>query len=419
MAKAWKQCLALLLSLPLFPLTAFSTEPSPSASRELSVEPSPATPSELSLPAGSVEVDYDVWPAGPDAVILLHDSASSHVVSWHVGDRRTVPLLNLTARFIASSITAHPHEHRFFIGGKAGRQSEILVAENLNGSWTQRTIFQSARDLRRLLVAPRPFEIGWNEAQKQPIESYRPFFAERQLSGAYSTRSITAEGKREYQVIGSEAIQHHHVARAQLQAQAMIQVGEKNIAICRLINRHRSDHAARTESAQNGQHLPATIRRPFADAASARSTRIEPCHGSGNTTFVQEYQAFRRDIADFRDKLFAPLSVGFCVTLDGVERLFFSRRFSFRSSRQIRGTPNVMPASACSLALISISVRSGWDATQAITNFCCSAPTRGLRPGLCGTRSACPLRLRAAEIFFAQPRLTRKRPASSSSVPSP
>ena len=36
----------------------------------------------------------------------------------------------------------------------------------------------------------------------------------------------------------------------------------------------------------------------------------------------------------------------------------------------------------------------------------------GLRPGRCGTRSACPVRFRCAEIFFAQPRLTRKRSAT-------
>jgi hypothetical protein len=132
------------------------------------------------------------------------------------------------------------------------------------------------------------------------------------------------------------------------------------------------------------------------DTASTRSTRIESRHRSGNTTFVQENQAFRLDRANLCDELFAPLLVGFGIALGGVERLFLSRRFSFRSSRQTRGTPSVMPASVSNLALISISVKSGWDATQAITNFCCSTPTRGLRPGLCGTRSACPLRLRAA-----------------------
>jgi hypothetical protein len=75
----------------------------------------------------------------------------------------------------------------------------------VNGSWTQHTIYQTAADVRRLLVAPRPFEIGFNDTTNQAIESYRLFFAERLPSGVYSTRSITEDGQREYQVIGPQA----------------------------------------------------------------------------------------------------------------------------------------------------------------------------------------------------------------------
>jgi hypothetical protein len=205
MTHAQKRVLVLVLTLPFCALSAFSTEPSPFASPELNVLPSPASPSELPLPAGASVIDYDIWPTGPDALILLHDSAGNHVVSWHAGDTRTVPVLDLPADFTPASIAVHPIEHRFFVLGKAGQQSKILVVDNLKGTWTQRTIYQSSHDLRRLLVAPRPFEIGWNAAQNVPIESYRLFFAERQPSGAYSTRSITEDGQREYQVIGPQA----------------------------------------------------------------------------------------------------------------------------------------------------------------------------------------------------------------------
>jgi hypothetical protein len=205
MTHAQKRALAMFLTIPVVALSAFATEPSPFVSGELNVMPSPASTSELSLPAGSSVVDFDIWPTGPDAVILLHDSAGNHVVSWHAGDSGTVKLLDLPANFTAASIAVHPLEQRFFIEGKTGQQSQILVADNVNGSWTQHTIYQSSGDLRRLLVAPRPFEIGWNQAQNQPVESYRLFFAERQPSGAYSTRSITEDGQREYQVIGPQA----------------------------------------------------------------------------------------------------------------------------------------------------------------------------------------------------------------------
>jgi len=205
MTLAQKRALAIFLTLPVFALPAFSTEPSSFTSVELNVTPSPALSSELILPAGSSVVDFDVWPTGPDAVILLHDSTGNHVVSWHAGDSGAVPLLDLPANFTAASIAVHPLGQSFFILGKTGQQSQILVADNANGSWTQHTIYQSPGDLRRLLVAPRPFEIGWNQAQNLPVESYRLFFAERQPSGAYSTRSITEDGQREYQVIGPQA----------------------------------------------------------------------------------------------------------------------------------------------------------------------------------------------------------------------
>jgi hypothetical protein len=205
MTHAQKRALVMLLTLPVCFLPAFATEPSSFTSPELNVTPSPASSSELILPAGSSVVDFDVWPTGPDAVILLHGSTGNHVVSWHAGDSSAVPLLDLPANFAPASIAVHPMGQRFFIEGKTGQQSQILVADNVNGSWTQHMIYQSSGDLRRLLVAPRPFQISWNEAQNQPVESYRLFFAVRQPSGAYSTRSITEDGQREYQVIGPQA----------------------------------------------------------------------------------------------------------------------------------------------------------------------------------------------------------------------
>ena len=53
-------------------------------------------------------------------------------------------------------------------------------------------------------------------------------------------------------LVRTQVVHHHHVARTQLRTQAMIQIGEENIAIGGLLDGHRSDHAARAESAQNG-----------------------------------------------------------------------------------------------------------------------------------------------------------------------
>ena len=206
MNNARKRALALLLSLPALSLIAQSpSEPSPFTTAELNVTPSPASSSELSMPAGTSVVDFDVWPTGADAVILTHDKAGNHVLSWHAGDSSAVPLLDLPATFTAASIAVHPLGQRFFVEGKTGQQSEILAVDNVNGTWTQHAIYQTSESLRRLSVAPRPFEIGYNDTTNQPIESYRLFFAEALPGGVYSTRSVTEDGQREYQVIGPQA----------------------------------------------------------------------------------------------------------------------------------------------------------------------------------------------------------------------
>ena len=182
MTHAQMRAFALFLTLPVLALPGFAQAPSASSTfttAELNVTPSPASPSQLSLPAGTTVVDFDILPTGADAVILTHDKAGNHVVSWHAGDTSAVPLLDLPATFSASAIAVHPTGQSFFIEGKTGAQSQILVASQANGSWTQHMIYQTAADVRRLLVAPRPFETGYNDTTDQTIESYRLFFAER------------------------------------------------------------------------------------------------------------------------------------------------------------------------------------------------------------------------------------------------
>ena len=188
-----KSILVLLLSA-----TALAQE-SPFHSREATVAISPSVASELNLPSGTTVADYDIWPTGPDALILLRDASGSHVASWHVGNNETVPLLDLPAGFEAQSIAVHPEADRFFVSGKSGAQWIILAVDKSNGKWQPRTIYQSPLELRRLLVAPRPFQISYDA--KVP-EQYRIFFAAREPDGAYSTRSVTEDGQREYQVIG-------------------------------------------------------------------------------------------------------------------------------------------------------------------------------------------------------------------------
>jgi hypothetical protein len=206
MNHAQTRALAIFLSLPA--LTVFAQAPAAPSSfttAELNVTPSPAASSELGFPAGTSIVDFDIWPTGADAVILTHDKAGNHVVGWHAGDSSATPLLDLPATFTAASLTVHPLGQRFFVEGKTGQQSQILAVDNVNGSWTQHAIYQTSADVRRLLVGPRPFETGYNDTTNEAIESYRIFFAEQLPGGVCSTRSITEDGQREYQVIGPQS----------------------------------------------------------------------------------------------------------------------------------------------------------------------------------------------------------------------
>jgi hypothetical protein len=188
-----KSILVLLLSATVL------AQESPFHSRETTVAASPSVASELTLTSGTTVADYDVWPTGPDVLILLRDVSGSHVASWHVGSNETVPMLDLPSGFEAQSIAIHPEADRFFVSGKSGAPWIILAVDKSNGKWQQRTIYQSALELRRLLVAPRPFQISYDA---QTPEKYRIFFAEREPDGNYSTRSVTEDGQREYQVIG-------------------------------------------------------------------------------------------------------------------------------------------------------------------------------------------------------------------------
>ncbi len=171
-------------------------------STELQVTPSPKTEARLDLAPGAQVVDYDVWPSAAEAVILLRDSGGVRVADWRVGEAEAKTLLALPAGFEAKAIAAHPAARRFFLLGTISGQSVIEAVDEHAGAWTMRKIYSSALPLRRLMAAPRPYQVGYDEKTRTWLESYRIFFAARLASGAYSTRSITEDGGREYQAVG-------------------------------------------------------------------------------------------------------------------------------------------------------------------------------------------------------------------------
>ena len=69
------------------------------------------------------------------------------------------------------------------------------------------------------------------------------------------------------------------------------------------------------------------------DARPALAARKAPCHRGRDAAFVKEDEFLRIDREDALVELGATDTVGFGVSFDGVERLFFSRRPSRRTHR--------------------------------------------------------------------------------------
>ena len=86
-----------------------------------------------------------------------------------------------------------------------------------------------------------------------------------------------------------------------------------------------------------GHDFPAPTGCSFTDAPTSGAARVELRHRGGNTAFVEENQAFRRDRRDTGNKLFALFAIGFGVPLGGVERLFSSHIPRFRNRFQTCG----------------------------------------------------------------------------------
>jgi hypothetical protein len=70
----------------------------------------------------------------------------------------------------------------------------------------------------------------------------------------------------------------------------------------------------------------------FSSASSVLA--IAPRHRGGNTAFVQENRAFRRDRIDASYKLLALFTICLGISPAGMERLFLRRRPSFRINSQ-------------------------------------------------------------------------------------
>ena len=156
---------------------------------------SPAARSEATLAVGDSVVDLVASTTEPGAALLVRATdGRARVMRWVAGEAAPSLVANLPTGFEARGIAAHPAAARYFVTGSIGGHSRILALAS-DGAGVPTVVFESPRDLQRVLVAPRPFGTDSGLA-------YRIFFEARQADGTTSLRSVTERGRVEYQVVG-------------------------------------------------------------------------------------------------------------------------------------------------------------------------------------------------------------------------
>ncbi|MGA2227080.1 MAG: DUF3160 domain-containing protein, partial [Syntrophobacteraceae bacterium] len=126
------------------------------------------------------------------------------VLFWDVGAPQTTKEWPAPKGFTPRALAWHPSAKSFFLAGRRGSEHVILRVDKGAGGWGSKLIYRSAHEIRRLVPAPRPFEIQTDITEDEPqiTKSYRIFFGLKNPDGTYSIRSVTEDGKREYQAVG-------------------------------------------------------------------------------------------------------------------------------------------------------------------------------------------------------------------------
>lgn len=159
----------------------------------------PDAPAELALAAGDSVIDITASTFGPEAALLVRSAdGRARVLRWTAGAPVASLVAELPPGFAPRGIAAHPVAPAYFVSGDVGVTSRILAVRGDGGAWTTTTVFETQREIGRLVVGSRPFHIGGDEL-------YRLFFAARLPGGGFSLRSVTERGGVEYQVVGPKA----------------------------------------------------------------------------------------------------------------------------------------------------------------------------------------------------------------------
>lgn len=169
---------------------------------ELNIQSSPDNISKLTFQENEKVIDYDVSPAGRIVAIITEKELKSQIQFWDIEQTNISESYQLPDSFICKAISWHPLANALFVMGAVNSEYRILRIEKNSGEWTNKCIFKSSQQLRRLVSCPRPFITGYDAQTQKSHYAYRIFFGMDNGDKSYRIVSITEFGNRFYQVIG-------------------------------------------------------------------------------------------------------------------------------------------------------------------------------------------------------------------------
>ena len=170
---------------------------------EIQVTPSPPEIRMLEFKETDKVLDFDVARNGPAAAILVQGAAGDFkVLFWDIATPTPPSEWAAPKGFRPRSVAWHPLGGSLFLLGNQGAENVIARLEKGANGWTFRPVYKSPRELRRLVVGPRPYAVSYNSEEDKTTSAYRLFFGVKNADGTFAIRSVTEEGAIEYQAIG-------------------------------------------------------------------------------------------------------------------------------------------------------------------------------------------------------------------------
>jgi hypothetical protein len=173
---------------------------------EPALTPSPSQPAKLELAAGEQLGPSAVSPLGPEVALTVRGADGAwRVVLWRIGEAKTAGAWPVPAGTSIEALAWHPAARKLFVLTRQGKRSSIgLLEPRADGSFTRTEVHGSDRELRGLIVGPRPFLFD-HPKEKKLVRGHRLFFGVRH-KGGFAVHTLTELGTREYLIVGPKAL---------------------------------------------------------------------------------------------------------------------------------------------------------------------------------------------------------------------